>query len=87
MLACTKQLFCYLIRSRIQQQIAAQQAFHDNVVRQNSYRGGSGGGYSGGSNSYNSHRYAPNYAAAAGSIGPNGYRQTAYISPANPVGP
>lgn len=75
-----------LFRSRIQQQIAAQQAFHNNVVRQNSYHGDSGSGYSGGASSYNSHRYAPSYAAAAGSIGPNGYRQTAYISPANPVG-
>lgn len=64
--------------SRIQQQIAAQQAYHDNVVRQNSYRGGSGG-------SYNSHRYAPNYALASGTIGSNGIRQTAYISPASAV--
>lgn len=59
------------------------------MVRQNSYSGGGGGagsGYSGGASSYNSHRYAPSYAAAAGSIGPNGYKQTAYISPANPVG-
>ncbi|KAH8403124.1 hypothetical protein KR222_005699 [Zaprionus bogoriensis] len=71
--------------TRIQQQIAAQQAYHDNLVRQNSYASSGSSGSAGGS-SYNSHRYAPNYAAAAGSIGPNGYRQTAYISPANPVG-
>ncbi|XP_052851903.1 keratin, type II cytoskeletal 1 isoform X1 [Drosophila gunungcola] len=69
---------------RIQQQIAAQQAYHDNLVRQNRYRGGSG---SGSGSSYNSHRYAPSYAAASGSIGPNGYRQTAYINPANPASP
>lgn len=67
-----------VFRSRIQQQIAAQQAYHDNLVRQNSYAGGSSG-------SYNSHRYAPSYALASGSIGPSGHRQTAYISPANPV--
>ncbi|KAH8334647.1 hypothetical protein KR059_012756 [Drosophila kikkawai] len=66
---------------RIQQQIAAQQAYHDNLVRQNRYRGGSGG------SSYNSHRYAPSYAVASGSIGPNGHRQTAYINPANPASP
>lgn len=66
--------------TRIQQQIAAQQAYHDNVVRQNSYRGGSGG-------SYNSHRYAPNYALASGTIGSNGIRQTAYISPASAATP
>ncbi|XP_017857832.1 PREDICTED: uncharacterized protein LOC108610320 isoform X2 [Drosophila arizonae] len=62
--------------TRIQQQIAAQQAYHDNLVRQNSYRGGS-----------NSHRYAPSYALASGTIGANGHRQTAYISPANPASP
>ncbi|XP_064547629.1 uncharacterized protein LOC135434838 isoform X1 [Drosophila montana] len=67
--------------TRIQQQIAAQQAYHNNLVRQNSYTGGSSGG------SYNSHRYAPSYAVAAGSIGPSGHRQTAYISPANPATP
>ncbi|KAH8324627.1 hypothetical protein KR074_012539 [Drosophila pseudoananassae] len=79
---------------RIQQQIAAQQAYHDNLIRQNSYRGGSGyasgsasGSSSGSGGSYNSHRYAPSYAAASGSIGPNGYRQTAYINPANPASP
>ncbi|KRF77916.1 protein rtoA isoform X1 [Drosophila virilis] len=66
--------------TRIQQQIAAQQAYHDNLVRQNSYAGGSTG-------SYNSHRYAPSYALASGSIGPSGHRQTAYISPANPATP
>lgn len=63
-----------MLDSRIQQQIAAQQAYHDNLVRQNSYRGGS-----------NSHRYAPSYALASGTIGANGHKQTAYISPANPV--
>ncbi|XP_022229932.1 loricrin isoform X1 [Drosophila obscura] len=81
--------------TRIQQQIAAQQAYHDNLVRQNRYRGGSGSvsgsgsgsGSGSSSGSYNSHRYAPSYAAASGSIGPNGYRQTAYISPANPASP
>ncbi|KAH8281532.1 hypothetical protein KR054_001244 [Drosophila jambulina] len=67
---------------RIQQQIAAQQAYHDNLIRQNRYRGGSSGG-----SSYNSHRYAPSYAVASGSIGPNGHRQTAYINPANPASP
>ncbi|EDW75411.1 uncharacterized protein Dwil_GK23840, isoform A [Drosophila willistoni] len=72
--------------TRIQQQIAAQQAYHDNLVRQNRYRGGSGN-YGGGSSSYNTHRYAPSYASASGSIGPNGYRQTAYINPANPNTP
>ncbi|ALC39977.1 CG17549 [Drosophila busckii] len=61
---------------RIQQQIAAQNAYHHNQVRQQSaHRGGA----------YNSHRYAPSYAAAAGSIGPNGHRQTAYINPVNPA--
>ncbi|XP_023160618.2 uncharacterized protein LOC111592556 isoform X2 [Drosophila hydei] len=70
----------YATQHRIQQQIAAQQAYHDNVVRQNSYRGGSGG-------SYNSHRYAPNYALASGTIGSNGIRQTAYISPASAATP
>ncbi|XP_052851908.1 uncharacterized protein LOC128261964 isoform X2 [Drosophila gunungcola] len=74
----------YANQHRIQQQIAAQQAYHDNLVRQNRYRGGSG---SGSGSSYNSHRYAPSYAAASGSIGPNGYRQTAYINPANPASP
>ncbi|EDW27284.1 GL21111 [Drosophila persimilis] len=73
--------------TRIQQQIAAQQAYHDNLVRQNRYRGGSGSGSGSSSGSYNSHRYAPSYAAASGSIGPNGHRQTAYISPANPASP
>jgi len=81
------------VRSRIQQQIAAQQAYHDNLVRQNRYRGGtsssssssSGSGSGSGSGSYNSHRYAPSYASASGSIGSNGYRQTAFISPSNPV--
>ncbi|EDV31106.1 uncharacterized protein Dana_GF15198, isoform D [Drosophila ananassae] len=77
---------------RIQQQIAAQQAYHDNLIRQNRYRGNSGygsasGSSSGSGGSYNSHRYAPSYAAASGSIGPNGYRQTAYINPANPASP
>ncbi|EDW55746.1 keratin, type I cytoskeletal 9 isoform X1 [Drosophila sechellia] len=78
---------------RIQQQIAAQQAYHDNLVRQNRYRGGSssssssGFGSGSGSGSYNSHRYAPSYASASGSIGSNGYRQTAYISPSNPASP
>ncbi|XP_033150719.1 uncharacterized protein LOC108608321 isoform X1 [Drosophila busckii] len=63
---------------RIQQQIAAQNAYHHNQVRQQSaHRGGA----------YNSHRYAPSYAAAAGSIGPNGHRQTAYINPVNPATP
>ncbi|XP_030243106.1 shematrin-like protein 2 isoform X3 [Drosophila navojoa] len=66
----------YATQQRIQQQIAAQQAYHDNLVRQNSYRGGS-----------SSHRYAPSYALAAGSIGANGHRQTAYISPANAASP
>ncbi|KAH8415018.1 hypothetical protein KR215_011073 [Drosophila sulfurigaster] len=91
--------------TRIQQQIAAQQAFHDNLAYQNRYRGGSSGGSSGGysgassggfsgassgsgsGGSYNSHRYAPSYALASGSIGSNGHRQTAYISPANPASP
>ncbi|BFF94050.1 glycine-rich protein DOT1 [Drosophila madeirensis] len=75
--------------TRIQQQIAAQQAYHDNLVRQNRYRGGSGSGSGSGSSSgsYNSHRYAPSYAVASGSIGPNGHRQTAYISPANAASP
>uniref|UniRef100_A0A6P4DZD7 Loricrin isoform X2 n=1 Tax=Drosophila rhopaloa TaxID=1041015 RepID=A0A6P4DZD7_DRORH len=84
----------YANQHRIQQQIAAQQAYHDNLVRQNRYRGGSGsasgsssGSGSGGVSSYNSHRYAPSYAAASGSIGPNGYRQTAFINPANPASP
>ncbi|KAH8412572.1 hypothetical protein KR009_003174 [Drosophila setifemur] len=75
---------------RIQQQIAAQQAYHNNLVRQNRYRGGSGSGSGSGSSSgssSNSHRYAPSYAAASGSIGPNGYHQTAYINPANPASP
>ncbi|KAH8352253.1 hypothetical protein KR084_002994 [Drosophila pseudotakahashii] len=82
---------------RIQQQIAAQQAYHDNLVRQNRYRGGSSSGSGSaygsasgsgsGSGSYNSHRYAPSYASASGSIGPNGYRQTAFINPANPASP
>ncbi|XP_068145297.1 probable GH family 25 lysozyme 3 isoform X1 [Drosophila tropicalis] len=71
--------------TRIQQQIAAQQAYHDNLVRQNRYRGGNVN-YGGGS-SYNTHRYAPSYASASGSIGPNGFRQTAYINPANPNTP
>ncbi|XP_026842932.1 keratin, type I cytoskeletal 9 isoform X2 [Drosophila persimilis] len=77
----------YANQHRIQQQIAAQQAYHDNLVRQNRYRGGSGSGSGSSSGSYNSHRYAPSYAAASGSIGPNGHRQTAYISPANPASP
>ncbi|EDW90403.1 glycine, alanine and asparagine-rich protein isoform X1 [Drosophila yakuba] len=78
---------------RIQQQIAAQQAYHDNLVRQNRYRGGSssgsasGSGSGFGSGSYNSNRYAPSYASASGSIGSNGYRQTAFISPPNPASP
>ncbi|BFF94051.1 glycine-rich protein DOT1 [Drosophila madeirensis] len=79
----------YANQHRIQQQIAAQQAYHDNLVRQNRYRGGSGSGSGSGSSSgsYNSHRYAPSYAVASGSIGPNGHRQTAYISPANAASP
>nr|XP_016923802.1 keratin, type I cytoskeletal 9 isoform X2 [Drosophila suzukii]XP_016923810.1 keratin, type I cytoskeletal 9 isoform X2 [Drosophila suzukii] len=78
---------------RIQQQIAAQQAYHDNLVRQNRYRGGSSSasgstsGSGSGTGSYNSHRYAPSYASASGSIGPNGYRQTAFINPPNPASP
>ncbi|XP_030377395.1 RNA-binding protein FUS isoform X2 [Scaptodrosophila lebanonensis] len=68
-------------QQRIRQQIAAQQAYNDNIVRQNRYRPATNSG------SYNLHRYAPSYAAAAGSIGPNGHRQTAYISPANPAQP
>ncbi|XP_017050556.1 heterogeneous nuclear ribonucleoprotein A3 homolog 2 isoform X2 [Drosophila ficusphila] len=77
----------YANQHRIQQQIAAQQAYHDNLIRQNRYRGGSGSGSGSSSGSYNSHRYAPSYAAASGSIGPNGYRQTAFINPANPASP
>ncbi|XP_039481343.1 heterogeneous nuclear ribonucleoprotein A3 homolog 2 isoform X2 [Drosophila santomea] len=76
---------------RIQQQITAQQAYHDNLVRQNRYRGGSSSGSASGSGSgsgsYNSNRYAPSYASASGSIGSNGYRQTAFISPPNPASP
>ncbi|XP_037708938.1 loricrin isoform X1 [Drosophila subpulchrella] len=87
----------YANQHRIQQQIAAQQAYHDNLVRQNRYRGGSssasgstsgsGSGSGAGYGSYNSHRYAPSYASASGSIGPNGYHQTAFINPPNPASP
>ncbi|XP_037960150.1 uncharacterized protein LOC119689396 isoform X2 [Teleopsis dalmanni] len=62
---------------QIQQQIAAQQGYFDNVRRQPGY-------YNKG---YKSHRYAPNFAAAGASIGPGGYTQTAYISPENPSVP
>ncbi|KAL7739894.1 hypothetical protein ACLKA6_003380 [Drosophila palustris] len=65
--------------TRIQQQIAAQ--------HHSAYPNRNRGVYYGGSGSSNSHRYAPSYAAASGSIGPNGHRQTAYISPANPATP
>ncbi|XP_001992794.3 probable ATP-dependent RNA helicase ddx17 isoform X3 [Drosophila grimshawi] len=64
--------------------VSADAAISDDDTRiqhqiaANSNRGGGG---------YNSHRYAPSYAAASGSIGSNGYRQTAYISPANPAQP
>ncbi|XP_016964578.1 keratin, type I cytoskeletal 9 isoform X2 [Drosophila biarmipes] len=87
----------YANQHRIQQQIAAQQAYHDNLVRQNRYRGGSssasgsasssGSGSGSGYGSYNSHRYAPSFASASGSIGPNGFRQTAFINPPNPASP
>ncbi|KAM8714915.1 hypothetical protein ACLKA7_002030 [Drosophila subpalustris] len=69
----------YAQQHRIQQQIAAQHHL--------AYPNRNRGVYYGGSGSSNSHRYAPSYAAASGSIGPNGHRQTAYISPANPATP
>lgn len=52
-----------------------QAAFFDNIRRQNhyNYKGGKG------------NRYAPNYSAAAASLGPAGGFQTAFISPENPV--
>ncbi|KAI8119416.1 hypothetical protein CVS40_9189 [Lucilia cuprina] len=59
-------------------QIRRQQAaFFDNIRHQNqySYKGGKG------------NRYAPNYSAAAASIGPGGGYQTAFISPENPAIP
>ncbi|XP_065357583.1 uncharacterized protein LOC135951789 isoform X1 [Calliphora vicina] len=51
-----------------------QAAFFDNIRHQNhySYKGGKG------------NRYAPNYSAAAASLGPAGGYQTAFISPENP---
>ncbi|XP_023291462.2 uncharacterized protein LOC111675001 isoform X2 [Lucilia cuprina] len=61
-----------------QNQIRRQQAaFFDNIRHQNqySYKGGKG------------NRYAPNYSAAAASIGPGGGYQTAFISPENPAIP
>jgi len=64
--------------NRIQQQIAAQQSFFDNVRHQNHYNNNKG---------YKPHRYAPSYAAASGSIGPGGYTQTAFINPENPAIP
>lgn len=52
-----------------------QAAFFDNIRRQNEYS------YKG----KKDNRYAPNYSAAAASIGPNGAHQTAFINPENPV--
>lgn len=49
-----------------------QQALFDYARRQSHYNG-------------KGNRYAPNYSAAAASIGPGGAYQTAYISPGNPV--
>ncbi|XP_020713053.1 uncharacterized protein LOC101454084 isoform X1 [Ceratitis capitata] len=64
---------------RIQQQIAQQQAYFNNIHRP-SYYGSAGGG-----GSYSTpNRYAPNHAAAAASIGPGGSYHTASINPANP---
>ncbi|XP_065357585.1 uncharacterized protein LOC135951789 isoform X2 [Calliphora vicina] len=66
------------LTSQILAQQAAQQkqqaAFFDNIRHQNhySYKGGKG------------NRYAPNYSAAAASLGPAGGYQTAFISPENP---
>ncbi|XP_032598174.1 RNA-binding protein FUS isoform X2 [Drosophila grimshawi] len=72
----------YLFHQQLTNQILAQnyatQQRIQHQIAANSNRGGGG---------YNSHRYAPSYAAASGSIGSNGYRQTAYISPANPAQP
>ncbi|XP_034474378.1 RNA-binding protein FUS isoform X2 [Drosophila innubila] len=68
----------YAQQHRIQQQVAAHRPAYHNRNH---------GVHYGGSGSSNSHRYAPSYAAASGSIGSNGHRQTAYISPANPATP
>uniref|UniRef100_T1PBZ5 Vitamin B12 dependent methionine synthase n=1 Tax=Musca domestica TaxID=7370 RepID=T1PBZ5_MUSDO len=51
-----------------------QQALFDYARRQSHYNG-------------KGNRYAPNYSAAAASIGPGGAYQTAYISPGNPAIP
>ncbi|XP_075151490.1 uncharacterized protein LOC142225588 isoform X2 [Haematobia irritans] len=48
-----------------------QQAIFDHARRQSHYNG-------------KGNRYAPNYSAAAASIGPDGAYQTAFINPANP---
>ncbi|XP_013104954.1 uncharacterized protein LOC106085299 isoform X2 [Stomoxys calcitrans] len=48
-----------------------QQAIFDHARRQSHYNG-------------KGNRYAPNYSAAAASIGPDGGYQTAFINPANP---
>ncbi|KAM7352260.1 uncharacterized protein ACRADG_004881 isoform 1-T2 [Cochliomyia hominivorax] len=54
-----------------------QAAFFDQIRRRNHYvyKGNKG------------NRYAPNYSAAAASVGPGGGYQTAYISPENPSVP
>lgn len=70
----------FYLHRRIQQQIAQQQAYFNNIHRP-SYYGSAGGG-----GSYSTpNRYAPNHAAAAASIGPGGSYHTASINPANPV--
>ncbi|XP_073824355.1 uncharacterized protein isoform X2 [Musca autumnalis] len=51
-----------------------QQALFDYARRQSQYNG-------------KGNRYAPNYSAAAASIGPGGAYQTAFINPGNPAVP
>jgi len=60
-----------------QQKLIQRQAYWNAIRRRNPY-----------SNKGSlPHRYAPNYAAASGSIGPGGYYQTAYISPSSSGSP
>ncbi|KAM7352262.1 uncharacterized protein ACRADG_004881 isoform 2-T3 [Cochliomyia hominivorax] len=74
-------LFHQQLTAQILAQHAAQQkqqaAFFDQIRRRNHYvyKGNKG------------NRYAPNYSAAAASVGPGGGYQTAYISPENPSVP
>ncbi|XP_073824357.1 uncharacterized protein isoform X4 [Musca autumnalis] len=76
-LAFHQQLTQQILAQQAAQQQAIyrqQQALFDYARRQSQYNG-------------KGNRYAPNYSAAAASIGPGGAYQTAFINPGNPAVP